>query len=64
MEYLLESYLLGFLLQIIDFFLLQFHKSRVFIIHEIKGVTCGSGEQLNIKTSNAIGFRYRRAEVS
>ena len=26
--------------------------------------TSGSGEQLKIKTSNAIGFRYRRAEVS
>ena len=26
--------------------------------------TSGSGEQLKIKTSNAIGFRYRRAEGS
>ena len=26
--------------------------------------TSGSDEQLKIKTSNAIGFRYRRAEVS
>ena len=27
-------------------------------------LTCGSREQMKIETSNAIGFRYRRAEVS
>ena len=27
-------------------------------------LTYGSREQMKIKTSNAIGFRYRRAQVS
>ena len=47
-------------------FLLKFLTQKVYddSISADSAPTSGSDEQLKIKTSNAIGFRYRRAEVS
>ena len=53
-------------LDLIGFFLLKHLTQEVYddSISADSAPTSGSGEQLKIKTSNAIGFRYRRAEVS
>ena len=48
------------------FFLLKHLTQKVYddSISADSAPTCGSREQMKIETSNAIGFRYRRAEVS
>ena len=54
-----------FLFNLIEFFLLKHLTLKLYVdsISADSSPTSGSGEKLKIKTSNAIGFRYRRAEV-